>query len=62
VSFEIRFEGSMRVGRSQMRREGISKRRADMSKTTKGESIGDTMLMHGIERGRVKLKRWSVEM
>jgi len=43
VSIEIRFEGSVRVDRSQMR-ERIPTRRASMPKTTIGKSKGHTRL------------------
>jgi len=35
--FEIKFEGNVRVDRSQMRREGIPSRRGSMLKTTRGK-------------------------
>jgi len=44
VSFEIGFEDSVRVGRSEMMRERSPKRRASMSKTTKGKRNIDTSL------------------
>jgi len=44
VSFEIRFEGSVGVNQSQMRREGISVSRACIWKTTRGKSNVDTRL------------------
>jgi len=45
-----------------MMREGIPKRRASMSKTTRGKSNVDTRLGEEIEGGRAKLTRWSVRM
>jgi len=41
VSFQIEFEDSVRVGRSEMMRDEIPKRRASMSKTTRGKSNAD---------------------
>jgi len=54
VSFSIRFEDSVRVGRSETMREGIPKR---MSKTTRGKSNVDTWLGDEIEGGRVNKNR-----
>jgi len=51
VSFQIGFEDSVRVGRSEMMREGIPKGRASMSKTTRGKSNVDTRLGEEIEGG-----------
>jgi len=61
VSFYFGFEDSVGVSRSEMMREGIPKRRASMSKTTRGKSNVDTRLRE-IKRGRAKLTRWSVRM
>jgi len=44
VRFYIGFEDSVRVGRSEMMKEGTPKRRASMSKTTRGKSNVDTRL------------------
>jgi len=44
VSFEVSFEGSVRVDRSQIRRERITNRRASMLKTTRGKNYVDTRL------------------
>jgi len=41
-----------------MMREGIPKRRASMSKTTRGKSNVDTRLEEEIEGGRAKMTRW----
>jgi len=38
------FEDGVRVNRSEMMREGISKRRVSMLKTTRGKSNVDTRL------------------
>jgi len=54
------FEDSVRVDRSEMMREGMPKRRASMSKTTRSKSKVDTKLGEEIEGGRAKLTRWSV--
>jgi len=43
-------------------REGIPKRRASMSKTTRGKSNVDSRLGEEIEGGRAKLTRWSIRM
>jgi len=45
-----------------MMREGIPKRRASMSKTTRGKSNVDTRLGEEIEEGRATLKRCSVRI
>jgi len=45
VSFKIRFEENVRVGISEMMRDGIPKGRASMLKTTRG-----IMLIRGWER------------
>jgi len=45
-----------------MMREGIPKRRASMSKTTRQKSNVDTRLGEEIEGGRVTLTRWSLKM
>jgi len=56
MSFEIRFEDSVRVvDISQMRRERIPKRMASMLKTTRGKSNVDTRLGEKIEGGRANL-------
>jgi len=62
ASFNIGFEDSVRVSRSEMMREGISKRRASMSKTTGGKSNVDMKLGEVIEGGRAKLTRWRIRM
>jgi len=49
---EFRFDGSVKVGRSEMMREGIPKGRASMSKTTRGKSNVDTRFGEEIEGGR----------
>jgi len=59
---EIRFEDSVRVGRSELMTEGIRKRRASMSKTTRGKSNVDTRLGEEIGGGRGKLTRWRIRM
>jgi len=65
-SFYIGFEDSVRVGRSEMKKEGIPKERASMSETTRGKSNVDTRLgeeIEGeIEGGRVKLTQWRIRM
>jgi len=58
--FRIRFEGSVRVDRSDIRREGIPYRMASMPKTTTDESNVGTKMGEKMKGGRVKLKRWSV--
>jgi len=58
----IGFENSVRVGRSEMMREGIPKRRASMSKTTRGKSNADMRLGEEIGGGRAKLTRWRIRM
>jgi len=45
-----------------MTREGIPKRRASMSKTTRGKSNVDTRLGEKIEGGRGKLTLWRIKM
>jgi len=40
--------------------EGIPKKRASVSKTTRGKSIVDTRLGEEIEGDRAKLTRWTV--
>jgi len=55
VSFKTRLEDSVRVGRSEMMSEGIPKRRASMSKITRGKSNVDTRLGEEIQGGREKL-------
>jgi len=55
VSFYIRFEDSLRIGRSEMIRDGIPKRRASMSKTTREKSNVDSRLVEEIEGNRAKL-------
>jgi len=45
-----------------MRRDGIPKGRASMSKTTRGKSNVDTRLGEEIEGGRAKLTRWRIRM
>jgi len=57
VSFKIAFEDCVRVGRSEMMREGIPKRRASMLKTVRGKSNVDTRLKEEMEGGRAKLTR-----
>ena len=54
MSFEIRFDGSMKIDRSEMRREGISYRGASTPKTTRGKSNTDTRLGEEIEEGIAK--------
>jgi len=61
-SFWIGIEDSVRVSRSEMMTEGIPKRRASMSKTTRDKRNVDTRLREEIEGCRVKLTRWSVRM
>jgi len=61
-SFLIGFEDSVRVSRSEMMREGIPKRRASISKTTRGKSNVDMRLGDEIEGGRAKLTQWSVRV
>jgi len=56
------FENSVRIGRFEMMRERITKRRARMSKTTRGKSNVDTRLGEKIERGRAKLTLWRVRI
>jgi len=53
---------SVRVGRSEMMREGVPKGRARMSKTTGGKSNADTRLGEEIKGGRAKLTRWRIKM
>jgi len=53
MRFEIRFEGSVRVHRSQMRRKGIPK--SQHVETTRGKSNVDTKLGKEIEKSRAKL-------
>jgi len=55
VSFEIGFEDSIRVGRSEIMRERIQKR--SMSKTTRGKSNVDTRLGEEVKGCRAKLMR-----
>jgi hypothetical protein len=62
MSFEVRFEGSVRINRSEIKRKRIPKRGAGMAETTRGESNVDTRLGKEIERGRAELTRWSVRM
>jgi len=62
VSFEVRFEGSVRVDRSQMRREGVPNRGASMPKTARGKGSVDTGLSEKIEGDRPELTCWSVWM
>jgi len=45
-----------------MMREGISKRRASMSITTRGKSNVDTRMGEEIEGGRAKPTRWRIRM
>jgi len=45
-----------------MMREGITKGRANMSKTTRDKSNVDTRLGEEIEGGRAKLTRWRIRM
>jgi len=45
-----------------MKREGIPKRRASMSKTRRGKSNVDMMFGEEIEGGRAKLTRWRIRM
>jgi len=45
-----------------MMREGIPKRRASMSKTTRGKSNIDTSLGEEIDGGRAKLTRWRIKI
>ena len=60
MSFEIRFEGSVSVDRSKMRREIIPNRAASKQKTTRCESNVDTRLGEKIQGGRVKQTSWGV--
>jgi len=62
MSFYIGFEDSVRVGRSEMMRDGILKRRTSMTKTTRGKSNVDTRLGEEIEGGRAKLTQWRIRM
>jgi len=62
VSFQIGFEDSVRVGRSEMTREGISKGRACMSKITRGKSNVGMRLVEEIEGSRAKLTRWRIRI
>jgi len=59
VSFYNGFEDSVRFDRSEKKRKKILKRRASMSKTTRGKTTVDTRLAEGIEGGRLKMTRWS---
>jgi len=45
-----------------MMREGIPKRRASMSKTTRGKSNVDMWLVEEIAGSRAKLMRWRIRM
>jgi len=45
-----------------MMREGTPKRRASMSKTTRGKSNVDTRLGVEIGGGRAKLTRWRIRI
>ena len=51
MSFEIRFEGSERVDRSQVRMQGIPNGGASMPKITRGEGSIDTRFGKEIEGG-----------
>jgi len=62
VSFKIRFANSVKVGRSEMMSGGIPKRRASMSKTTRGKSNVYAKFGEEIEEGRAKLTRWRIKM
>jgi len=62
VSFYIGSEDSVRVGRSEMMREGISKGRASMLKSTRSKSNVDMRLGEEIKGGRAKLTRWRIWM
>ena len=62
VSFEIRFEGSVSVDRSKMRREGVPNRGTCVPKTTRSKSNVDTRSEEKIEGGRAKLACWGVGM
>jgi len=55
VSFYIGFQDSVRVNRSKMMMERITKRSASMSKTSKGKSNVDMRWVEKIEGGRTKL-------
>jgi len=45
-----------------MMRDGIPKRRASMSKTTRGKSNVDTRVGEEIEVGGAKLMQWCIRM
>jgi len=54
VSFQIGFEDSVRVSKSQMMSEVIPNRTASMLKTTRGKSNAGTRLGDNIEVSRVQ--------
>jgi len=56
------FEDRVRIGRSEMMREGISNRRTSLSKITRGKINVEMRLGEEIDGGRAKLTRQSVRM
>ena len=57
MSFEVGFEGSVRVYRSEMRRKAVPNRGASMPKTTRDKGGVDTGLSEKIEGDRPELTR-----
>ena len=62
MNFEVGFEGSVIVNRSEMWREGVPNQGTSMPKTARVKGSVDTGLIEKIEGGGTELTCWIVWM